>query len=263
MKLESTPDRPITKRDKVALNRQRANEIESNFGDNTAHHLIVDCSFNHLMDEFEKSSLTVQLQQCYSHLRHAGGGRAQMFVSSATTELRDRIVKQGGGKWAIHLHSEDMADLVPSLMDEKGNSQAIVMSPDASEELTPAEVMSMGSIFVIGGIVDRSVSRNETCHKAIRLGMNARRLPVDPDRFINKVFNIDSVFLFLLKCFSLSPSTRGSMVDILESVLPDRKKKQDDPIPPRPNAPARRNSLDIDPSNTVKLDRYSVLDVFR
>lgn len=251
-------NRRVAKRERVERNRARANVLESSFSDPSANKIFIDCSFSHVMDDFERNSLVVQLMQSYSHLRNFGS-RTQMLVTSVDDSLDARIRKQGGDQWVVHRHKEPLEEVLREDLE-----RVIVMSPDAAEELTPGDVAGECNIFVIGGIVDRCVSRNETCHKALRLGLRARRLPVDSDRFVNKVFNIDSVFQFLLRAMDAKPPSREALVSLLEEVLPSRKKKQSEKVTADTKKVKAINAvLRPDPSNALKLNRYSVLDLFR
>ena len=251
-------NRRVAKRERVERNRARAAVLESSFSDPSTSKIFIDCSFSHVMDDFERNSLVVQLMQSYSHLRNSGS-RAQMFFTSVDDSLDARIIKQGGDQWVVHRHREALEEVLREDLE-----RVIVMSPDAAEELSPGDVAVERNIFVIGGIVDRCVSRNETCHKALRLGLRARRLPVDSDRFVNKVFNIDSVFQFLLRAMDAKPPSREALVSLLEEVLPSRKKKQSEKVTADNKKVKAINAvLRPDPSNALKLDRYSVVDVFR
>jgi hypothetical protein len=250
----------LTKRERHKQNKIAAETLLVGLGKESLPWIAIDCSFNHIMTEFEQTSLVVQIQESYSHLRkHADAAR--MCVCSVDQALDKKIEKQGGREWVIHTTS----DPVESWAKEK---KVIVMSPDADKEISSEDIEYENTVFVIGGIVDRLVSRNETAHKAIKLGFEARKVPADSDKFINKVFNIDSVFHFLLRCFQergQRPIHRERMVDILLQVLPERKKKD------APAATSDKNQVKltqkseqnkVDPCNTVKIDRYRLLELF-
>ena len=260
-----TISRKPSKRERVEKNKTAADQLrEVMEREDSVHKIVIDCSFGHIMTDFERTSLAVQIQQCYSHLRkHVG--KTVMQAVSVDPELDQRIRKQGGNEWIMQSTSKALEELIESFRNE--NRNIIVMSPDAEREFSADDLSSSNSVFVIGGIVDRLVSRNETAHKAIKLGLEARRLPTDGDRFKNKVFNIDSVFDFLLRCFDLMESpTRDQLVDILCTVLPERKKKDRTEMQqpdPKTLMPVKLQNADINPCNTIKLERYNVLELFQ
>jgi hypothetical protein len=213
------------------------------------------------MDESERKSLTVQIQECYSHLRNFGSGNSQMFVASADDWLTDTLRIKGCDRWAIHL-SDDPIERIASHL----GLNLILMSPDATEELSAEDIADTKNLFVIGGIVDRIVSKNETSHKAIRLGILSRKLPMDSNLIRNRVFNIDSVFMFLIQCCNLHVKSRESILKILDDILPDRKRGIDQGTVKK--TPQKQPCLpgveeDTYEGNTVKLDSYSIVDLFR
>jgi hypothetical protein len=247
-----------TKRERVAENRVQADAIRARYGElKSQQKIAVDCSFAGIMNDQERSSLAVQLQECYSHLRNFGAGDAQMFIGSASSELVSTLHAKGGENWAVHIREDSVESIASSL-----DCSLIIMSPDASEELTPSEVLDINTVFVIGGIVDRVVSKNETAHKAIRIGAKARRLPMDPGFMRNRVLNIDTVFMFLVRCFKTPDIDRRMMIELLVEILPERKKALSKPS----SQVAKMTTADThtpERGNTTKLDRYSVLDLFR
>jgi len=210
------------------------------------------------MNESEKKSLTVQIQECYSHLRNEGAGICQMFVASADDWLRETLVLKGGEQWAIQTTSDGIEQIA-----RKYDLNVLVMSPDATEELTMDDVTDRKNLFVIGGIVDRIVSKNETSHKAIRLGMRARKLPMDPTLIRNRVFNIDSVFMFLIMCLKSNVNTRDDMLKTLDLVLPERKRGACEMAPQKSLQQPARAGEDTYEGNSVKLDSYRIMELFQ
>ncbi len=251
-----------TKHERVAENRARADVIRSKLLD---HHdllkVAVDCSFGGIMSEQEQSSLTVQLQECYSHLRKFGDGKCQMFMASVDSKLRATLDRKGAHNWAVHIHEEPIENLATQL-----GYNIIVMSPDASDELTYADIVDTRNLLVIGGIVDKVVSRNETAHKAIRIGAGSRRIPMNSGSLRNRILNIDTVFQFLVQCYVDTICDRQEMIDLILNILPTRKKastkgKVDDNGNSAPERSTEAKTL-CDPSNTVKLDRYNIMELF-
>lgn len=244
--------RRLSKKQREERNKTAAETLRK--VDGRTRRIIIDCSFGHIMTPFERSSLVVQIQQCYSHLRNFSRGDIRMVVAACDEILRGKILKQGGDQWVVDLSEDPIEVMLESLSEN-----VIVMSPDAAEELSVDEAVCENSVFIIGGIVDRLVSRNETSHKALKLGLKARRLPVDADKFINKVFNIDSVFEFLLKAKQVE--SREEMINVLLSVLPERKKRES--VSVETKKVKKPEVIRQDPCNTIKLDRYSLEELFR
>jgi Trm5-related predicted tRNA methylase len=231
-------DRQLSKRERVELNRVRADAIRSNFlRIQEQMKICIDCSFMDIMNDGERRSLAVQIQETYSHLRQVGGSNCQLFIASANDWLKSNLSAKGGDQWALHIHSDPI-----NLVSQSIESNILVLSPDATEELSIDEIQDTKNFFVIGGIVDRVVSRNETAHKAIRLGVRSRRIPISEGIVRNRIFNIDSVAMFLMKAFN-----------------EDRKRGKLDYQPKK----VRSEKRDEEVGNTVKLDRYTLVELFR
>jgi hypothetical protein len=251
----------LSKRERRERNKTAALQLRADATNDDLRWVVIDCSFNHIMSEFEQTSLVVQIQESYSHLRKHTG-QAKLCVCSVSDALDSKMAKQGASEWVLRRTTHPLEQF----LDEVSSKNVIVMSPDADKELSWDDIRNPRSVFVIGGIVDRLVSRNETSHKAIKLGLEARRLPIDPALFVNKVFNIDSVVHFLLRSFQASPNKelcREDMIRLLASVIPERKKKEISFVTPRAKSESSGYCPSEDPSNKVKLDAYRVLDLFR
>lgn len=244
------------------MNRELADEIRASFSNlSEQRKILIDCSFDVVMDSAEQSSLAIQLQESYSHLRRYGMGGAQMFLTDVNENLRSTLDKKGASRWAVHIHSGALKGVVQDLA-----VQTIYLSPDAVEELTCSEIQDASIAFVIGGIVDKKVSRNETSHKATKMLMRCRRLPTDPTRLRNKIFNVDTVFKFLLQAMFTGISTRDELIRLLEETIPDRK------IVPQCTSSTKitlNNPLSTcgrvtaGKGNTLKLNRYSIVELFQ
>jgi hypothetical protein len=246
----------MSKRERVELNRIRADAIRANFIKlENQMKICIDCSFSHIMNETERRSLAVQIQETYSHLRIFGSSTCQVFVSSVDEWLRSTLSKKGSDQWALRVDSEPVERIAQSL-----GYDLILLSPDATEELKIEEINDTRNFFVIGGIVDRVVSRNETAHKAIRLGVSSRRIPTSEGIVRNRIFNIDSVAMFLMRAFrNEAIASKDGLLTLLEQVLPNRKRGALDNVPKK----ERLKICDDDVGNVIKLDRYSVVDLFR
>ena len=251
------PDRRVSKRERVEQNRLRADAIRSNFNSlDDQMKICIDCSFSHIMNDTERKSLTVQIQETYSHLRNFGNGKCQLFIASVDEWLKSTLSSKGGDQWAIHTHTEPVETLTDSL-----GFNTIILSPDATEELSFEEIHDKRNMFVIGGIVDRVVSRNETAHKAIRLGFQSRRISTSEGIVRNRIFNIDSVAMFLMRAFDDEKlASKVDLLGLLEQVLPNRKRGALDYAPKKERV---KSVADEQVGNMIKLDRYSVVELFR
>ena len=74
--------------------------------------------------------------------------------------------KQGYKTWIANFIEKDFTE-----MEEFDSSKIIYLTPDAEEYL---EAVEEDKIYIIGGLVDRQVIKNETLNKATIKGLVAR-----------------------------------------------------------------------------------------
>jgi len=97
----------------------------------------------------------------------------------------------------------------------------IVLSPDADEVLT---TLDKDTLYVVPGVIDRTVTSEISLSLARKHGFRARRLPIQeyiPKRQTH-VLNIDTV----MKIFCLYAEHEGDWKTVLETALPKRKQQQ-------------------------------------
>jgi hypothetical protein len=98
---------------------------------------------------------------------------------------------------------------------------AVVLSPDADEVLTSFD---KETVYIVPGVIDRTVTSEISLSLARRVGLPARRLPIQefiPERQTH-VLNIDTV----MKIFCLYSEHAGDWETTLREALPKRKQKQ-------------------------------------
>ena len=147
---------------------------------------VVNCGFTEILTEKEVTSLVTQIQLCANSWKNLclQEFSCQLHVTSISARLREKLPAAWQEKWHFALHDESLFDL----WEDK--SRIIFLSPDAKEELQKIET---GKIYVIGGIVDRTIQRNLSLGLSENQGVQAFRLP------IKKVLNINAVCDILLK----------------------------------------------------------------
>lgn len=104
------------------------------------------------------------------------------------SHLGRELVRQGMPGWKISKHAGSPWEVFSSHPRDK----IVVLSPDAPTALTS---FTADEVYVIGGIVDRTVRKAETLEYAARHGLSVRRLPIQeylPQRQ-SHILNIDHV----------------------------------------------------------------------
>ena len=123
-----------------------------------------------------------------------------MHITSYRDEAKVALEKRGAGSWLMHKHDAPLRQVFENRLDD-----LIYLSPDGPQTL---EALIPGKVYVIGGIVDRTVSKNislmEACgERAGGVRIPAMRLPIDeniPRSFQGRghVLNINTVAHILM-----------------------------------------------------------------
>lgn len=183
--------------------------------DSGAPKVVVNCSFADSMDYKELTSLAKQCQLSYTAVRDLRSP-VQLHLASLSPDNPGMYAldKVGYQKWLVHTHPESVWDLFEP-------DQLVVLSPDAEMDL---DEVRADRIYVIGGLVDRTIQRNQTKAQAESRGnVTLRKLPIKslgpPGMF--PVLNIDVVVSILHERFIRGPDS--SWRDILLHCMPQRQ----------------------------------------
>lgn len=144
----------------------------------------IDLSFNDVNSPREQRSLVKQCTLSYAAVRNSSHGVA-LHISSLDGGVSEALLGQGMEKWHIRRHTS-------SVFDVFDRDCIVMLSPDADEVL---EKLEADKVYVVGGIVDRTVRNNLTRDRALCEGVEARRLPVKEffPQSQSHVMNIDQV----------------------------------------------------------------------
>ena len=123
-----------------------------------------------------------------------------MHITSYVAEARTALEKRGAGSWLMHKHPEPLREVFAQRLDD-----LIYLSPDGQQTL---QELAPGKVYVIGGIVDRTVTKSVSLDEAAGrrrgdLPIPAFRLPIDehiPRSFQGRghVLNINTVAHILM-----------------------------------------------------------------
>jgi len=184
--------------------------------------VVINCSFSGAMNAKEKRSLGKQLQLTYSAL---GERRSPIQLHAASLDEANEAWPQlesfGLPKWLVHVHKESYWEVFAA---ESRSGRLVVLTPDAEEDL---EEVEEGCVYVVGGLVDRTVSKLQSATQARDKGAGClRRLPIKKygPPGANPVLNIDTVVKILAE--RLRRGAGSSWWDILVDCLPSRRSGQ-------------------------------------
>ncbi|KAG2482009.1 hypothetical protein HYH03_019033 [Edaphochlamys debaryana] len=167
----------------------------------------------------ELRSLAKQVQTAVRHNRSAERPVCLTVTSWTGPLAAFADERMGACGWDLDRREQPVHELFPP-------SRLVVLSPDAD---TPLTALDEGAVYVVGGVVDRSVRKGVTAGYAAHHGLEARRLPTQElaeqlglGRGAAKrpVLNIDDVVLALLRL----RDSGGDWLGALDAAIPQRKR---------------------------------------
>jgi tRNA (guanine9-N1)-methyltransferase len=142
----------------------------------------IDLSFASTLSAVEQKSLWRQLQVCYGANRRAAAPLSLHLTSLAgcpsegidlgwlpdrppTSSAVERVRALG---WTVGVHEG-------AVTEHFDPASVVYLSPDAD---TVLDKLQGDTVYVLGGLVDRSVRRGASLSRAARLGVRTARLPL-------------------------------------------------------------------------------------
>jgi tRNA (guanine9-N1)-methyltransferase len=155
---------------------------------------IFDLDYNHLMKTRELKSLASQISYCY-YINKKNPTPFRYIITNYTGEAKFELESMGSKNWYAKFYEEKFGEI-----DEIVNSgkEIIYLSPDSSNVLTE---INKDSIYVIGGFVDKPVSKYRSLDRATGMNIKTARLPLEEhlDGLANPVLNINTVIEIIAK----------------------------------------------------------------
>jgi tRNA (guanine9-N1)-methyltransferase len=130
----------------------------------------LECSFGGAMNPRERKSLAHQIVRCYGHNRKAKRP-LDLHLSGMAEAAQHPDVLPANGHWQAWT---DITLVHPSA-EERWPGEVVWLTPDASEPLLE---LDPSAVYVVGGLIDRSVASQATLRRAEAHRVSARRLPL-------------------------------------------------------------------------------------
>ncbi|KAJ7327106.1 hypothetical protein JRQ81_016865 [Phrynocephalus forsythii] len=174
--------------------------------------LIIDCSFDSIMELKDVKKLHKQIQRCYAENRKALHP-VQFYLTSHGGQLKDSMnqTDKGWVNWKdVHIQSEHYSELV-----KKEDLVYLTSdSPDILNELDESKA------YIIGGLVDHNHHKGLTYKRAQEEGISHAQLPLGIFVKMNsrKVLAVNHVFEIILVYLE-----KRNWKEAFFTVLPQRK----------------------------------------
>jgi len=177
----------------------------------TGSKIILDCSFDDMMNDKEKVSLSSQITRAYSANRFSPN-----FVDLEVTSFGGSLKR----RFDVDLKSSAYQNWKNIKFNEEPfepTENTVYLSADAEEAL---EVLEPDMTYVIGGIVDKGRYKYLCKNKAEKLGMKCYRLPIDEyiHLFGRQVLTTTHVVEIMLEWWNTKDWKAA-----FEKILPQRK----------------------------------------
>jgi len=174
----------------------------------------VDCGFEDQMNVKELKSLAHQMNFIYGRIKKSPI-KYNYHIINHTGAIAKISEERKHPCWKATFKSESLFELLKS--NYFGEKEVIYLSPDADEELTE---FKSENVYVIGGLVDATVSLNHTRKKANELGLKMAKLPIEDIRKkvgFRPCLNVNTVFYIIDEYFQVK-----DMQNAIISNLPGR-----------------------------------------
>uniref|UniRef100_K3W725 tRNA (guanine(9)-N(1))-methyltransferase n=1 Tax=Globisporangium ultimum (strain ATCC 200006 / CBS 805.95 / DAOM BR144) TaxID=431595 RepID=K3W725_GLOUD len=181
--------------------------------------VVIDLGFATAQTQRECHSILKQLGCVYGYLKKCPLDRLiSLHIASCVDNIATICAQHGVPGWKVTCHEAPVQELFAP-------QEVIYLSPDAADVL---EAVDPTHVYVIGGIVDRTVRKGQSVEKAGRFAYRTARLPLQEHlpSLRSPVLNIDSVVIALNEYANHASWPRAFAVAVPKRMLLDGKAVQ-------------------------------------
>jgi tRNA (guanine9-N1)-methyltransferase len=153
--------------------------------------IVLDCSFDHLMNSNDINHLGKQLNYCYAINRRMINP-IQLYLTSFTNKvLLEKLVC---ANWDVHLSEKYFLDLFESELKEN----IVYLTSDSSNEIS---TFDENKIYIIGGLVDHNHHKSLCYNLAVEKNLQHARLPINKYMSMKtrQVLTVNQVYQIIAK----------------------------------------------------------------
>lgn len=173
--------------------------------------LVLDFSFDHLMNDKDLHKCINQFNHCYS-INRKRTNPLQFYVTNFKGKAKDVMSKHNGyTNWDVNIHTE-------SYMDLFRKEELIYLTSDSENVIT---TLDESKVYIIGALVDHNSQKGLTLKIAEEQNIGHGRLPIDEfiEMKTRRVLTIDHVFAILVNVACCGMSWKDAFLE----VIPQRK----------------------------------------
>jgi tRNA (guanine9-N1)-methyltransferase len=216
--------------------------------------LVVDCSFENLMNDGDIRHLVKQLGYCYASNRRIKNC-LQFYLTSMNGMTKELLDKSGLACWDVHKHEKFYIDV----FENEPKENICYLTSDSPNELNEFDE---SKIYIIGGFVDHNHHKSLCYNMAVEKGIMHYRLPINkfmhmktrPVLTVNQVFEIICRYTecknWKQAFISVLPKRKGAEIKQDE----DEKEREEQQKESPKNAADENNSSQESEAKKKKLD---------
>ncbi len=188
---------------------------------NSSFKIIFDLNYNNMMNSNELKSLVFQIALSYG-INKKNKNKIAFYLSNYSNENNNIVSlfeKIGANSWEINYSEKNFYEIEELL---NLNKKFIYLSPESEYDL---EEVNDNYIFVIGGLIDKTIIKNKSLERAINIenkkiiDIETRRLPLK--KYIGNIFKTELNINTVVEILSNYLDTKDWKNSILK-VLPLR-----------------------------------------
>lgn len=200
--------------EKVEIKRK---DLKKNLMANSTNKLriVIDCSFESLMNYSDINHLCKQLTYCYAANRRMEAP-LQFYMTSCSNKTRELLEKSGLANWDAFIHNTNYLEVFENIPKQ----DIVYLTSDSPNEI---QEFDDKKVYIIGGLVDHNHHKLLTLNMAQNSQISHGRLPIGKFIQMNSrpVLTVNQVFQIICK-YTECKDWKTAFV----STLPKRKKAE-------------------------------------
>lgn len=213
--------------------------------------IVIDCSFESLMNYSDINHLCKQLTYCYAANRRIEAP-LQFYITSCSNKTQELLEKSGLANWDAFIHSTNYLEVFENIPKQ----DIVYLTSDSPNEI---EEFDEKKVYIIGGLVDHNHHKFLTYNMALKSEISHCRLPIGKFIHMNSrpVLTVNQVFQIICKyteCKDWKTAFVSTLPKRKNAELLNKKKTDDSEISDSDNDEKSVKKVKIGESNDAKTE---------